>query len=187
MYGITDLKKGTLIQIDGRPYRVIEYNQKVMGRGGSVVNVRLKSLLDGAVIPKTYKGSEKLEPAHVEGRKVQYLYNDGQNYFFMDGKTFEQFELPANIVEEAAPYLREGYDEVELQSFNGRVINVELPNSLYLKITHTDTVVKGDTTSSVMKDATLETGRAIRVPSFIKTDDEVKVDTRTGEYLERKK
>ena len=187
MYSITDLKKGTLIQVDGRPYRVIEYNQKVMGRGGSVVNVRIKSLLDGSVIPKTYKGSDKLEPAHVEGRKVQYLYNDGNNYFFMDGKTFEQFELPGSLVEEVAPYLVEGNEEVDLQSFNGRVINVELPNSLYLKVAHAETVVKGDTTSSVLKDATLETGLVIKVPAFIKTGDEVKVDTRSGEYLERKK
>lgn len=187
MYGITDLKKGTLIQLDGKPYRIIEYSQKVMGRGGSVVNVRLKSILDGAVIPKTFKGSDKLEPAHVDNRTVQYLYNDGSNYFFMDGKTFEQFELSADLVEDAAPYLRDGDDDVSLQSFNGRVINVELPNSLYLKVTHTDTVVKGDTTSSVLKDATLETGLIVKVPSFIKTGDEVKVDTRSGEYLERKK
>lgn len=183
---ITDLKKGTLIQIDDKPYRVVEYAQKVMGRGGSVVNVRLKSLIDGAVIPKTFKGSDRLEPAQVDNRTVQYLYNDGINYFFMDGKTFEQFELPLALLEDAAPYLKEG-DDVNLQSFNGRVINVELPNNLYLKVTQTDNVVKGDTTSSVLKDATLETGLVIKVPSFIKTGDKVKVDTRSGEYLERKK
>jgi elongation factor P len=187
MYGITDLKKGTLIQIDGKPYRVVEYNQKVMGRGGSVVNVRIKNLIDGSVIPKTYKGSDKLEPAHVEGRKVQYLYNDGSSYFFMDGNSFEQFELSAEAVEAIAPYLVEGYEEVELQSFNGRIINAEVPNNLYLKVTHAENVVKGDTTSSVLKDATLETGFVIKVPAFIKTGDEVKVDTRSGEYLERKK
>lgn len=186
MYGITDLKKGVLIQLDGKPYRIIEYGQKVMGRGGSVVNVRLKSLLDGAVIPKTFKGSDKLEPAHVESRTVQYLYSDGTNYFFMDGTSFEQFELPASLVEEVALYLKEG-DEVTLQSFNGRIITVDLPNNLYLKVAQTDNVVKGDTTSSVLKDATLETGLVIKVPSFIKIGDEVKVDTRSGEYLERKK
>lgn len=187
MYGITDLKKGTLIQLDGRPYRVVEYSQKVMGRGGSVVNVRLKSLLDGAVIPKTFKGSDRLEPAHVESRKVQYLYNDGQSYFFMDGKTFEQFELSAEAIEEIAPYLVEGYDEVDLQSFNGRIINAEIPNNLYLKVTRAENVVKGDTTSSVLKDVTLETGLVIKAPAFIKVGDEIKVDTRSGEYLERKK
>lgn len=186
MYSITDLKKGTLIQLDGKPYRVVEYSQKVMGRGGSIVNVRLKSLLDGAVLPKTFKGSEKLEPAHVDNRSVQYLYNDGSTYFFMDGDSFEQFELPADFVEDARPYLKDG-NEVNLQFFDGRVINVELPNNLYLEVTYTESVVKGDTTSSVVKDATLETGLVIKVPAFIKNGDIVKVDTRTGEYLERKK
>lgn len=183
---ITDLRKGALIQLDGKPFRVIEYSQKVMGRGGSIVNVRLKGLLDGAVIPKTFKGSDKIEAAEVENRTVQYLYNDGSVYYFMDGVTFEQFELPADFVEDAAPYLKDG-NEVTLQFFEGRVINVELPNNLYLEVTYTENVVKGDTTSSVLKDATLETGLVVKVPAFIKVGDAVKVDTRTGEYLERKK
>jgi elongation factor P len=186
MFGITDLKKGVLIQLDGKPYRVVEYSQKVMGRGGSIVNVRLKNLIDGSVIPKTYKGSDKLEPAQVESRAVQYLYTDGSRYHFMDGNTFEQFELPADLVEDAAPYLKEG-SEVVLQMFDGKVMNVELPNNLYLEVTYTEHVVKGDTTSSVLKGATLETGLVVKVPAFIKVGDVVKVDTRTGEYLERKK
>ncbi len=183
---ITDLRKGALIQIDNRPYRVTDYSQKVMGRGGSIVNVRLKGLLDGAVIPKTFKGSDKIDEAIVENRTVQYLYNDGSTYYFMDGKTFEQFELPADFVENAAPYLKDG-NEVSLQFFEGKVINVELPNNLYLEVTYAEDVVKGDTTSSVQKDATLETGLVVKVPAFIRTGDVIKVDTRTGEYLERKK
>lgn len=186
MFGITDLKKGALIQLEGKPYRVVEYSQKVMGRGGSIVNVRLKNLIDGSVIPKTFKGSDKLETAQVENRKVQYLYNDGSTYFFMDGDTFEQFELPADMVDEAANYLKEGND-INLQFFDSKVINVELPNNLYLEVTYAENVVKGDTTSSVLKDATLETGKVIKVPAFIKVGDVVKVDTRTGDYLERKK
>lgn len=186
MYGITEIKKGTLIQIDGKPFRVIEYSQKVMGRGGSIVNVRLKSLLDGAVIPKTFKGSDKLEPAHVDNRKVQYLYTDGTDYHFMDGASFDQFELPGDLVDDAKNYLKEG-DEVELQFFDGKVINIELPKNIYLEVTYAETVVKGDTTSSVLKDATLETGLTLKVPAFIKTGDVIKVDTRTGDYLERKK
>lgn len=186
MYSITELKKGTLIQIDGKPYRVIEYSQKVMGRGGSIVNVRLKGLVDGAVIPKTFKGSERVEPAQVDNRTVQYLYNDGDTYHFMDGATFEQFELSAELVEGIVPFLKEG-NEVTLQSFDGKVINAELPNNLFLEVTYTETVVKGDTTSSVLKDATLETGHVLKVPAFIKIGDVIKVDTRTGEYLERKK
>lgn len=183
---ITDLKKGVLIQIDGKPMRVVEYSQKVMGRGGSIVNVRLKSLLDGAVIPKTFKGSDRIDEAVVDNRTVQYLYSDGSTFYFMDGKTFEQFELSASFVDDAASYLKEG-NEVILQFFEGNVINVELPNNLYLEVTYAETVVKGDTTSSVLKDATLETGLVIKVPAFIKVGDIVKVDTRTGEYLERKK
>ena len=183
---ITDLKKGVLVQIDGKPMRVVDYSQKVMGRGGSIVNVRLKSLLDGAVIPKTFKGSDRIDEANVENRTMLYLYNDGNTFYFMDGKTFEQFELAAGFVDAAALYLKEG-NEAVLQFFEGNVINVELPNNLYLEVTYAETVVKGDTTSSVLKDATLETGLVIKVPAFIKVGDIVKVDTRTGEYLERKK
>jgi elongation factor P len=186
MYGVTDLKKGVLITLDGKPYRVVDYSQKVMGRGGSIVNIRIKNLLDGSVIPKTFKGAEKIESAHVENRTVQYLYQDGDGYNFMDGETFEQFELSGGVVGDVTQYLKEG-NEVSLQSYDGRVINVELPNNLFLEVTYTESVVKGDTTSSVLKDATLETGLVIKVPSFIKIGDIVKVDTRTGEYLERKK
>jgi elongation factor P len=186
MYQPTDLKKGTVIQIDGTPYRVIEYGQKVMGRGGSIVNVKIKSLLDGAVIPKTFKGADKIEPADVSNRKAQYLYSDGEGFHFMDPETFEQFTVNADIVDDAMSYLKEG-DEIDLQSFNGTIINIELPKNLYLEVTYAESVVKGDTTSSVLKDATLETGKIVKVPSFIKTGDVIKVDTRTGEYLERKK
>jgi len=186
MYQPTDLKKGTVIQIDSKPYRVVEYGQKVMGRGGSIVNVRLKNLLDGSVIPKTFKGQDKIESAEVNTKSVQYLYTDGTTFFFMDPESFEQFELGADIVDSASSYLKEG-DNLSLQFFDGRVINVELPKNLYLEVTYAEDVVKGDTANAVMKDATLETGLKIRVPAFIKTGDIVSVDTATGEYRERKK
>jgi elongation factor P len=186
MYQPTDLKKGTVIQIDGTPYRVTDYAQKVMGRGGSIVNVRLKNLLDGSVIPKTFKGADKIEPAEVNTKSVQYLYADGTNYFFMDPETFEQFELGSDIVDSAKDYLKEG-DNLSLQFFGSRVINVELPKNLYLEVTYAEDVVKGDTSGAVQKDATLETGKSIRVPAFIKVGDIVSVDTSTGEYRERKK
>ena len=186
MYQPTDLKKGTVCQIDGKPYRVIEYGQKVMGRGGSIVNVKLKNLLDGSVIPKTFKGQDKIEPAEVASKTVQYLYHDGDMFCFMDPENFEQFELSNDVVDEAKDYLKEGC-ELNLQVFDERVINVELPKNLYLEVTYTEDVVKGDTTSSVLKDATLETGLIIKVPAFIKQGDIVSVDTATGEYRERKK
>jgi elongation factor P len=186
MYQPTDLKKGVVCQIDGKPYRVIEYGQKVMGRGGSIVNVKLKNLIDGSVIPKTFKGQDKIEQAEVSNKTVQYLYNDGSVFFFMDPETFEQFELSADLVDAASNYLKEG-DMLSLQFFGDKVINVELPKNVYLEVTYAEDVVKGDTTSSVLKDATLETGLIIKVPAFIKTGDVLSVDTATGEYRERKK
>lgn len=186
MYQPTDLKKGVVCQIDGKPYRVVEYAQKVMGRGGSIVNVKLKNLIDGSVIPKTFKGQDKTERADVTNRTVQYLYSDGENFFFMDPESFEQYELPGSVVDTAAGYLKEG-DSLNLQFFDGKVINVELPKNVYLEVTYAEDVVKGDTTSSVLKDATLETGIVTKVPAFIKTGDIISVDTTTGEYRERKK
>ena len=186
MYQPTDLKKGVVCQIDGKPYRVVEYGQKVMGRGGSIVNVKLKNLIDGSVIPKTFKGQEKIETAEVSNKTVQYLYRDDSLFYFMDPESFEQFELNADIVDSASGYLKEG-NELNLQMFDGRVINVELPKNIYLEVTYAEDVVKGDTTSNVLKDATLETGLVVKVPAFIKQGDVISVDTATGEYRERKK
>ena len=186
MYQPTDLKKGVVCQIDSQPYRVIDYNQKVMGPGGSIVNVKLKNLITGAVIPKTFKGQDKIEPAEVTSKTVQYLYNDGSVFFFMDPNSFEQFELSVDLVDEAKNFMKEG-DELALQFFDGKVITVEMPKNVYLEVTYTEAVVKGDTTSSVLKDATLETGAIVKVPAFIKVGDIISVDTSTGEYRERKK
>lgn len=186
MYQPTDLKKGVVVQIDGKPFKVIDYNQKVLGRGGSIVNVKLKNLIDGSVIPKTFKGQEKIEPAEVTNRTVQYLYSDGTDFHFMDPQSFEQFHLPADTIEESAGYLKEG-EELSLQSFDGTIINVELPKNVYLTVTYAENVTKGDTSSSVLKDATLETGLIVKVPAFIKNGDAISVDTSTGEYRERKK
>ena len=186
MYQPTDLKKETVCQIDGKPYRVVEYGQKVMGRGGSIVNVKLKNLIDGSVIPKTFKGQEKIETAEVTNKTVQFLYRDGETFYFMDPETFEQFELSIDVVDSASDFLKEG-NELSLQLFEGNVINVELPKNLFLEVTYTEDVVKGDTTSSVLKDATLETGLVVKVPAFIKQGDVISVDTATGEYRERRK
>lgn len=185
-FGITDLKKGQLFQLDGEPFRVLEYSQKVMGRGGSIVNVKIKSLIDGKVLAKTFKGNESIEPADVSNQTVQYLYNDGNTYYFMNGETFEQFEVSSDIIGDNSGYLKEG-DNVIAQSFDGNVINVELPKNVYLEVTYTENVVKGDTTSSVLKDATLETGITIKVPAFIKQGDVISVSTEDGSYRERKK
>jgi elongation factor P len=184
--GVTDLKKGQVFQMDGTPYRVVEYSQKVMGRGGSIVNVKIKSLLDGRVLDKTFKGNEQIDSADVTYRNVQYLYNDGAQFFFMDEESYEQFEIPSDFVGEQAGYLKEG-DRVQAQLFDGRVINIELPKNVPLKVTYTEDVVKGDTTSSVLKEATVETGITVRVPAFVKNGDIISVDTATGAYRERVK
>jgi elongation factor P len=183
---ITELKKGTLFQWEGEPFRVVEYNQKVMGRGGSIVNVRIKSLLDGKVLEKTFKGSEQLDRADVTNQTVQYLYSDGSIFYFMNEESFEQFEVSADLVGDGAGYLKEG-DRVQLQFFDGRPINVELPKNVPLKVTYTENVVKGDTSSAITKDATLETGITIKVPAFIKQGDLISVDTASGAYRERVK
>jgi len=183
---ITDLKKGTLFQWEGEPFKVVDYNQKVMGRGGSIVNVRIKSLLDGKVLEKTFKGNEQLDSADVATQAVQYLYNDGSTFFFMNEESFEQFEVPAGLVGDGAGYIKEG-DRVQLQFFSGRPITVELPKNVPLKVTYTEGAVKGDTSSSITKNATLETGITIKVPAFIKQGDMISVDTATGAYRERVK
>lgn len=183
---ITDLKKGTIFQLDGVPYKVVDYNQKVMGRGGSIVNVRIKSLVDGKVLEKTFKGSDSLESADVSSRGVQYLYKDSANFFFMDNNSYEQFELPAADMEDKAAFIKEG-DMVSAQIFNGQIIGVELPKNVPLKVTYAENAVKGDTSSALTKGATLETGLNVKVPAFIKVGDVISVDTTTGAYRARVK
>ena len=186
MYGPTDLKKNVLITLDDQPYKVIEYSQKVMGRGGSIVNVRVKNLITGALIPKTFKGQEKIEPAEVTTKKVQYLYKDEDKFYFMDPSTFEQYELSNDLVGDSKDFMKDG-DEMEIQFYNGSAINLTLPKNLWLEVTYTENAVKGDTSTSVMKDATLETGVVVKVPAFIKTGDVISVDTETYAYRERQK
>lgn len=184
--GITDLKKGQVFQLEGHPYKVVDYNQKVMGRGGSIVNVRIKSLIDGKVLEKTFKGNESIEPAEVGYQSVQYLYKDSDKFYFMDNDSYEQIEVNADMIGDSAGFMKEG-DTVKAQLFDEKVINIELQKNVYLEVTYNESVVKGDTTSSVLKDATLETGISVKVPSFINIGDVISVDTESGAYRERKK
>jgi elongation factor P len=157
-----------------------------MGRGGSIVNVRIKSLVDGRVLEKTFKGSDSLESADVSTKNVQYLYKDTANFFFMDNENYDQFELPASDMEDKAAFIKEG-DMVSAQIFNGSVIGVELPKNVPLKVTYAENAVKGDTSSALTKGATLETGLNVKVPAFIKVGDIISVDTSTGAYRARVK
>jgi len=185
-FGITDLKKGTIFQLDGQPYKVVDYSQKVMGRGGSIVNVRIKSLLDGKVLDRTFKGNESIEPADITNKNVQYLYSDGAKFYFMDSTSYEPLDVSADMISDNSGYLKEG-DLVKAQIFNGRIINIDMPKNVFLRVTYTENVVRGDTSSSVLKDAKLETGITIRVPAFIKQGDVISVSTEDGSYRERKK
>lgn len=184
--GVTDLKKGAVFSWEGTPYRVTEYAQKVMGRGGSIVNVTIKSLVDGRVLQKTFKGNEQLDSVDLSYSNVQYLYNDGNMFYFMDNDTYDQIELSVDAIDDQAGYLKEG-DILKAMKLDGNAVSVELPKNVFLKVTYTEDVVKGDTTSNVMKEAKLETGISVRVPAFIKVGDEISVDTETGAYRERKK
>ena len=185
-FGITDLRKGTVFQLDGVPYRVIEYAQKVMGRGGSIVNVKIKSLFDGRVLEKTFKGNEQLDYADVNNKNVQYLYADGEKFHFMDEATYEQFELGTDVIGDLAGYMKES-DIVQAQFFDGQVINIELAKNVPLEVTYTEAAVKGDTSSSITKEATLETGIIVKVPAFIKQGDIISVSTEDGSYRSRVK
>lgn len=183
---ITNLRKGTIFQLDGVPYRVTEYSQKVMGRGGSTVNVKIKSLVDGKVLAKTFHGNDTVETADVSSRPMQYLYSDNDKSYFMDPNSYEQFELDADSMEGKTDFMKEG-DNVTAQFFSDRIINIELPKNVPLKVEYTENAVRGDTSSAITKDAQLETGIKIKVPAFIKTGDLISVDTTTGAYRERVK
>ncbi len=183
---ITDLKKGTIFQLDGAPYRVMEYSQKVMGRGGSTVNVKIKSLLDGKVLSKTFHGNGQVDSANITNSSMQYLYSDDSKLYFMDPQTYEQQELDSKIASDQIGFIKDG-DEVNVQIFNGQIINLDLPKNVPLKVTYTEHAVKGDTSSSITKDAKLETGLVVKVPAFVKTGDVISIDTSTGAYRGREK
>ena len=181
---ITNLRKGTIFQLDGVPYRVLEYSQKVMGRGGSTVNVKIKSLIDGKVLAKTFHGSDSVDSADVSSRPMQYLYSDSGRSYFMDPGNYEQFELDSEAMEGKTGFMKEG-DIITAQFFSQRIINIELPKNVPLKVTYTENAVRGDTSSAITKDAQLETGVTVKVPAFIKQGDVISVDTTTGAYRER--
>lgn len=186
MLSITDLKKDTLIELDGQPYRVVEYGQKQMGRGGSIVNTKLKNLVDGTVLQKTFKGNDKIAEAEVSNQKAQFLYADATQLHFMDESTYEQIAIAHDLIGRQTELLKEG-QTVTLQSFNDRFINVDLPLKITLEVVDAPEVTKGDTQSTVMKSVKLETGAEIQAPIFIKTHDKIIVDSRDFSYVERAK
>ncbi len=186
MYSGNDLKKDVLIDLDNVPYRIVESAHHAMGRGGGVVRVKLKNLLNGSVQEKTFRPSDKIRPAEIERAVVQFLYSEGQTAAFMNQATFDQESISYEVLGEQAKFMSEG-SEVTLLSFSGKVIGLEMPNNVYLKVVKTEIGAKGDTATTALKESEVETGQRVMVPLFINEGDVIKVDTRTGQYLERQK
>ena len=186
MYGHNDLKKDVLIQLENVPYRVVESSHVAMGRGGAVMRTKLKNLLNGSVVEKSFRSADKIEPADVERRELQYLYAEGPDLMFMESATFEQLTIPRSQLEKDIDFIPEG-STVGSFYFQGKFIGLDMPNNVYLRVNQTEAGAKGDTATAALKPAVLETGLNVNVPLFIKTGDIIKVDTRSGAYLERKK
>ncbi len=183
-YKTSDLKKGLKVQIDGEPYLITEMNFVKPGKGNALYKCRMKNLIRGTVLDRTYKGGDELDAADVEEIETQYLYKQGDTFVFMDNTSYEQYELTADQVDENWKYLKEGLP-VAMVLFNGNPITLTPPSHIELKVVQTDPGTKGDTATNVTKPAITETGGEFTVPGFIKEGNVIKIDTRTGEYVER--
>jgi len=184
MYSSSDIKIGKKFIMDWAPYETVKYAQKVMWRGGSIINVKAKNLLTGATITKTFSDHDKFEEADIVMNNYDYLYNDGVNYMFMSQDTFEQVELSKETLAWAELFLKD-WDKVTLQEFNWVPINLNLEPSATLEVIDTPPGEKWDTATGGKKPATMETGLVIQVPLFIKIWDKLKIDTRTKDYQSR--
>ena len=184
MLNISEIKTGKSIILNGEPYAVIYCEHSKMGRAGAVLRTKLKNLISGAVLEKTFQGADRIEEAEIAKSKAQYLYKDGENYVFMDNETYNQFSLSRETLGGSVKYLIEG-TEVVILNFNGRPANIELPVKMKLKVVEAPPGVKGDTVSGGSKAVKLETGLEIIAPLFIKKGDEVIVNTEKGEYVSR--
>lgn len=184
MISTTDFKNGISIVVDGILYQIIEFQHIKPGKGGAFVRTRLKNMQTKAVIDKTFRAGEKIEDAFIETKKMQYMYHSGENYFFMDTQTFEELAISEDILQDKKNFLKEGMELAALYH-QRNIIDLNLPVFIELRVRHTEPAIKGDTAKQSFKPATLETGAVIQVPLFINIDDIIKVDTRTGEYVER--
>jgi len=178
-----DLRKGIIIELEGKLYQVIDYQHIKMKRT-ALARVKLRDIRDGHTIEQTFQASEKFTRARLDYRSMQYLYNDGSLYYFMDNENFEQIPIDTNQLGDTVNYLKEGMS-LEVSSYKGELIGVEMSITVELQVTETGPGFKGDTATAGNKPAKLETGITIQVPLFINNGDTIKVDTRTGAYLER--
>lgn len=184
MLTINDLKIGTKIIYNGAPFEVNYTEHSKLGRGGGILRTKIKNLITGATLEKTFAGAEKLEEASLKTHKAQFLYADALNCYFMDSVSFEQFEISKNQVGEKNKFLKDG-QEVDILYFDEQPINLQLPIKIAYKVSYTEPGFKGNTASTVLKPATMENDLKVNVPLFIKEGNEIIVDTRTGQYVER--
>lgn len=180
----SDFRKGITFEINGDPHVVIDFQHVKPGKGAAFVRTKYKNILTGATREEAFNPNDKFKKAHIETKQMQYLYTDGELYYFMDSETYDQIPLSKDQVEEAILYLREN-DVATIKFFKGNPFLVEPPNFVELEITYTEPGIKGDTATNVTKPATLETGAVVQVPIFIEEGNVIKIDTRTGEYLSR--
>jgi elongation factor P len=184
MISANEFKTGMAILLDGQLYQIIDYQHVKPGKGGAFVRTKLKNLRQDTIIDKTFRVEEKFQDAFIEQRKWQFLYAEGDLYHFLDQETFEETVVNKDRLHEQANFIAEN-SQVTAQIYEGRLVNLILPNFVYLKIVETEPGLKGDTAKAATKLARLETGLAIQVPLFVNAGDIVKIDTRTGEYVER--
>lgn len=184
MISTNDFRTGLTIELDGDIYQVIEFLHVKPGKGSPFVRSKLRNLRTGAVIERTFNAGEKVPRAHLERRQAQYLYNDGSNYYFMDMESFEQLALGPAELGDGVKYLKENM-EILCLMYQGRILGIELPNTVELRVIETTPGIRGDTATGGSKPAKLETGVIVQVPLFVEEGEIIQVDTRTGQYLKR--
>lgn len=184
MLSAGDFRNGVTFEMDGNVMQIIEFQHVKPGKGAAFVRTKLRNVITGAVTETTFNPSDKFENAYVERKDMEYSYNDGDLYYFMDQETYELEPLDAKLLPDSFRFVKENM-VCKVMSYKGKVFGVEPPNFVDLEVTETDPGFKGDTATNVTKPATLETGTEVKVPLFINPGDKIKIDTRTGEYLER--
>jgi len=184
MIDVNELRKGVTFTMDGELFKVIEYQHYKPGRGKAVIRTRLRNLRTGSTIDKTFTSGDRVQDIRLDHQTVQYLYNDGEFYYFMDTETFEQFPLPNALLEDAQPYLVENM-QIELSSYEGEPLDVELPITVDLEVIDAPPGFAGDTAQGATKEVTLQTGYKLFVPLFISKGDVLRIDTRDGRYVTR--
>jgi len=184
MISVNDFRTGLTIELDGDVWQVLEFQHVKPGKGAAFVRSKLRNLRNGNIQERTFRAGEKVPRAHVETRQMQYLYESGGEYVFMDNETYEQISLPAERLEREVKFLKENMN-VNIMIYQGETIGVQLPNTVELEVTDTEPGIKGDTATGGSKSATLETGLVVQVPLFVNVGDRLIIDTRTGEYVSR--